>query len=531
MSGFGVIFSNYIRRALAYRWLVLVPTVLVFALVTVFVTIQPDNYESYAVLMPPIAKPGDSATRRDSGDVARDMFRSATERLLSTNTLMEVAEKHDPYPRLREERGMAAVVETLRTKIRIELNRNTGSITVYGSHSQGDRPAELAADMVNTLTTIFVKAQRSALEDKAAKLEKFLLQENVRYRQDLERAQKRVDDFREQYSGSLPDDEAANREQITILRQQIVDNRQNQRMYQGDISRLQREVVQLDTQIAFAQENGTASVAGAIASSERLLSSLQLELVRLRVQYHEENGKIVEQKALIESVKQEIQNLRSAEKSRSAQVREQYLLFMQDENRRQIGRYEEEAANVDTVVSAINAKITEAQKRVLVGAKIESQYLSLHRDVEDILVRYKFVQGRLAAAQNRRKYGEYDSSAPIQVEQSAFVPAQPASPDRLVSSMIGLLIGLGIGVALAVLRHKLDGSYQQADDLRALMPGAVLVTIPEVRTSGVRIGRAIFGVLSGLVLAGVFAATIGILGIQVGWWGEPEMIRALIEMR
>ena len=126
MSGFGVIFSNYIRRALAYRWLVLVPTVLVFALVTLFVTIQPDNYESYAVLMPPIAKPGDSATRRDSSDVARDMFRSATERLLSTNTLMEVAEKNDPYPRLREERGMAAVVETLRKRIRIELNRNTG---------------------------------------------------------------------------------------------------------------------------------------------------------------------------------------------------------------------------------------------------------------------------------------------------------------------------------------------------------------------------------------------------------------------
>ena len=56
MSGFGVILGHYVRRALAYRWLVLVPAVLVFALVTLNVTVQPDIYESYAVLMPPISR-------------------------------------------------------------------------------------------------------------------------------------------------------------------------------------------------------------------------------------------------------------------------------------------------------------------------------------------------------------------------------------------------------------------------------------------------------------------------------------------
>jgi hypothetical protein len=117
------------------------------------------------------------------------------------------------------------------------------------------------------------------------------------------------------------------------------------------------------------------------------------------------------------------------------------------------------------------------------------------------------------------------------VEQGAFVPIKPASPDRLMTSLVGLLIGLGVGVGLAFLRHRMDASYRQADDLRALMPGAVLVTIPEVRTSGVRIGRALMNVVAGLALAGIFAATVGILGIQVGWWGEPEMIRALIELR
>lgn len=530
MSGFGVIFGNYLRRAMAYRWLVLVPTVLVFALVTLSVTIQPDTYESNAVLMPPIAKPGEAATRRDSLDVARDMFRQATDRLLSTNTLMQVAEKHDPYPEVRERRGMVAVIEALRKHVRIELNLRTGSITIFASHSAGDRPAELSAEMASTLASIFVDNQRDALEDKAAKLEKFLLQEKTRVREELERAQNRVYAFNTKHTGALPTDVETNKSRIDRLRQQIVDHRQNQRMVQSDIRRLGREVAHLDTQLIYTAERGDGSIAVAIEGSERLLSSLQLELARLRVEYEEGNDKLVEQKVLIEGVKAQIVELRGTD-SKSTQSREQYLKFLQDENRAQITRYEQEVVHLDTVTIDLEKNIDVAQQALLTAARIDSEFDAVNREVEDILTRDAVIQRKLTDAQNRRKYGEYDSSAPIQVEQGAFVPIKPASPDRLMTSLVGLLIGLGVGIGLAFLRHRMDASYRQADDLRALMPGAVLVTIPEVRTSGVRIGRALMSVVAGLALASIFAATVGILGIQVGWWGEPEMIRALIELR
>ncbi|MHC4134380.1 MAG: GumC family protein [Planctomycetota bacterium] len=530
MSGFGVIFGNYLRRAMAYRWIVLVPTVLVFALVTLSVTVQPDTYESNAVLMPPIAKPSETATRRDSLDVARDMFRQATDRLLSTNTLMQVAEKHDPYPELRERRGMVAVIETLRRHVRIELNLRTGSITIFASHSAGDRPAELSSEMASTLATIFVDSQRNALEDKAAKMEKFLLQEKTRVREELERAQNRVYAFNLKHSGSLPTDVETNKSRIDRLRQQIVDHRQNQRMVQSDIRRLGREVAHLDTQLTYTAERGDGSIAMAIEASERLLSSLQLELARLRVEYEDGNDKIVEQSVLIDGVQAQIEGLRGTD-SKSTRSREQYLKFLQDENRKQITRYEEEVVHLDKVIIDLEKGIDVAQQALLTAARIDSEFDAHNREVEDILGRYTVIQRKLTEAQNRRKYGEYDSSAPIQVAQGAFVPIKPASPDRLMTSLVGLLIGLGVGIGLAFLRHRIDASYRQADDLRALMPGAVLVTIPEVRTSGIRIGRALMNVVAGLALAGIFAATVGILGIQVGWWGEPEMIRALIELR
>jgi uncharacterized protein involved in exopolysaccharide biosynthesis len=530
MSGFGVILGNYARRALTYRWLVLVPAVLVFALVTLNVTVQPDVYESYAVLMPPISQPTASSPRV-SDEVARNMFRSATERLLSTKTLTLVAEKLDPYPQIREERGMAGVVDKMRENIRVEINSHAGTITVVAAHSLGDRPAEMAADIVNTLTGIFVRSQRDSLDDNAAKAEQFLLQEKARHRRDLDRARNAVEEFKARHPGELPEDVESNRAEIGRLEQRIVDTKQNQRDYQYEVGRIQRELARLDLDLSSLRETGDTGEMTAARASERLLEGLRAELDQLLITYAEDHENVRKHKIYIASVERQTNEFRERAHSGTAVDRVAFVQYTMDEHRKLIKRAEEESAALDGVIAKYDAEIKRAEERILTAAKLEVQYLSLKRDVEDLQERYTDVEKRLAEAQYERKYGEYDSTTPILVEQSGFVPARAARPDRLVTSLVGLLVGLGIGVGLAVTRYKLNATYQQAEDLRALMPGAVLVTIPEVRTSGVRIGRAIAGVLGGLVLAGIFAATVAILGIQLSWWGEPEMIRALISLR
>ncbi len=529
MSGFGVILGHYVRRALTYRWLVLVPAVLVFALVTLNVTIQPDIYESYAVLMPPIAHP--AAGPSEHGAVEANMFRSATERLLSTKALTYVAEKLDPYPLLRETKGMEAVIDRLREDIRVEINPSAGSITVVAAHSEGERPAEMAADVVNTLTSTFIKSQRESLDDNAAKAEQFLLQEKARHRRDLDRARNLVEEFKAKHPGELPSDVDANKAEIDRTAQRIVDNRQNQRLFKAEARRLEAEVALRQTELARLKEDGSADEAAAVHVSERLLESLKAELAQLLVTYDEGHDNVKKRKAYIASVEQTTEQLRERAHSGSAVEQVAWFEFTMDQTKKQIERAMQDADDIDGVIADLEKGIKAAEQRNLTASKFEVQYVSLNRDVSDLEERYTAVEERLAEAQYERKYAEYDSTTPILIEQSGFVSGVPARPDRLVTSLVGILVGAGIGVGLAVTRFKLNATYQQAEDLRALMPGAVLVTIPEVRTSGVRIGRAIAGVLGGLVLAGIFAGTVAILGIQLGWWGEPEMIRALINLR
>ena len=531
MTGFGVIFGVYLRRALSYRWLVLVPTVLVFAAMTLHVTLEPDVYESHAVLMRPIAKPADGAAAQDIDSIAGDMFRSATERFMSTAMLLKVAERCDPYPELSRRGEHVQLVERLRRNIRIEMNNTTGSITVYATHTGGERPADTAASIVNTLTDLFVESQREAMQEKVTKSKRFLLQEKALLRRDLDRFRKKVEEFKAEHRGSLPDDVESNRREIERIGQAIVDYRQTQRFYQEQQASLGREIVRLDTELSLLDAQGPSTVAGAVGVAEGLLNGLELELKQLLLTHAPDNDRVVNHKRYMDEVRSRLEELKGAESDVAQRTRSDYIRYTQDELRKQAARHTEGAANLDGEIKKLELKIEEANQRILTASRIEGVYISLQRDVQDVEAEYGRVVASLAAAERRDAWNEYDSTTPFQVEQRAFASARPARPDRLFNSVLGLLLGLAVGVGLAVARHRLDVSYRQAEDLRAIMPGAVLVTIPDVPASGIRIGRVLGGVLAGLVLTAIFAVTIGILGIQTGWWGDESMIEALIQLR
>ena len=85
-----------------------------------------------------------------------------------------------------------------------------------------------------------------------------------------------------------------------------------------------------------------------------------------------------------------------------------------------------------------------------------------------------------------------------------------------------------VGLILAGLRIVPES--KDSRDRPLDIPGAVLVTVPEVY-KGARLGVMFTRLLGGLVLASIFTVTVVVLGIQIGWWGEPEMVRALINLR
>ncbi|MEA4888144.1 MAG: Wzz/FepE/Etk N-terminal domain-containing protein [Clostridiaceae bacterium] len=67
----------------------------------------------------------------------------------------------------------------------------------------------------------------------------------------------------------------------------------------------------------------------------------------------------------------------------------------------------------------------------------------------------------------------------VNIIDQAIVPKSPSSPNKPMNLALGLLIGLVLGVGLALLVDFLDTSVKSADDVQALTGFSLLGTIPE----------------------------------------------------
>jgi succinoglycan biosynthesis transport protein ExoP len=68
-------------------------------------------------------------------------------------------------------------------------------------------------------------------------------------------------------------------------------------------------------------------------------------------------------------------------------------------------------------------------------------------------------------------------------------PAVPAAPSRIRLLLMALALALAAGVGACLLAEHLDVTFRSMDDLRSFTRVPVLVSIPEVRTRGERLGR------------------------------------------
>jgi uncharacterized protein involved in exopolysaccharide biosynthesis len=95
-------------------------------------------------------------------------------------------------------------------------------------------------------------------------------------------------------------------------------------------------------------------------------------------------------------------------------------------------------------------------------------------------------------------------NAEARIIDEATLPMKPFKPNRTLFVLIGSLIGLGLGVGLAVFAEISDRTFRYAGDLQRYVGLPVLVCIPQVETAGelrkIRIRRRLIWGVSLLLL-------------------------------
>lgn len=137
---------------------------------------------------------------------------------------------------------------------------------------------------------------------------------------------------------------------------------------------------------------------------------------------------------------------------------------------------EEGRALIQNRIDAANDRFLEVTKRLEEARRAGSASLA-----ETFQTERNVLIARLGVLAQR--LDDYEVTRPTnlsggEVIEPAAVPSSPSSPDHVTNGVLGLILGLAFGIAIAFLRERFDDRFRGREDVSRALEAPVLATVP-----------------------------------------------------
>lgn len=476
------------------KWLIILPTLAVAAAVAVVVWRLPNVYESTTLLTVRPASISTAAVPQLSESDLSIRINNISQEVTSRSTLEPMIQRYDLYAAERR-RGasMDELVERMRTRdIKFTLNTTRNDITngFYLAFRGSDRRTTQA--VTEALASKFVSTQTQAAGNDARNTKEFFEEQVNQAKQRLDEIDQQRLDFMKRNIGSLP-------MELQGLVGQLSGLREEQKARINEIGRLNDQIAANNKFIADLSKSNKQSVENFIATIQDPKSTpgyaeLVKTMAALKSQREEmsvllkpaapemkANQKQIDeiQRQMDEQVEEHDRKVAEQRKRLEEQV-DPRLTSYQGENSRMAGELKRQQAllsQTESQIASVESRLNSVPNSEVGLEAINREYLSA-KTIYDNLVEQR-QKADIGAEVAVRAQGES-----IAVIDPASLPEQPVAPKRPVLMLLGLIVGLGCGIALAAafeLPRLL--TVQTAEDAQHYTGLPVLVTLPVLMTS------------------------------------------------
>ena len=487
--------DDALRIAWRRKWWVLVP-LLIFSIGTPLVArLIPDRYRSEAVILIVPQRVPESYVRSTVTTLIADRVRTISQQIMSRARLEGIIQDFDLYPEQRRTGIMEDVVETMRRNIRVDIPRSSGRRDASSSFqvSFTSTDPRTAMRVTDRLAYLFIDENLRDREVLAEGTDQFLETQLNEARRQLQEHEQALEAYRLRFSGQLPSQLDSNIQvlQSTQAQLQAVDEA---------ISRDRDRLIALDGMIAdtealpvtssFAVDGATdvppLTTAEALEAARNQLRLAEVrfkpehpDLIRLE-RHIEDLERKVEAEALARPVSPAavpMESMTAAERAQQTRLSE--LRAEKDQIAARLASQQEDRTRLEQMAVSYRQRIEAAPSR-------ESELVALTRDYDTLRQRYaqllsKREDAKIAADLERRQIGEQ-----FRIIEPARIPSRPVSPNRSQINLFGVLMGLGIGVALVAWLEYRDLSLRNDDDIALVLQLPVLATVPVIQTAADR---------------------------------------------
>lgn len=453
------------------KWMIYFTTLALTLASVVTIALLPDQYQATTTILVDPQKVPDEYVNATIKSPLTERLQTISQEVLSSTRLQEVIDKWNLYAELRQSMSPDQIIDYMRSKIKIDVRRASGSGPGAFSITYEGRNPVVVAQVTNELASRFIEWNLQTRQQQAMGTTQFLSGQLQGAKHDLAQQESQVRGFKMEHLGEMPEQVPANLGTLAQLRAQ-------QQSSHDALNRLEQERIELQRLPEMAGRYGRAPApATERGRLEDEKMRLEGQLFELRRRYTAAHPEVADAQARLERVKQQLRAVPASEDPRRTEADNSPAAVRLEIIAREMKRLEEDQKRLQLQIAAYQAKLDAVPLR-------EQQYVDLTRDYDVSKDKYRSLlqkkfSAEMAADLERKQQGER-----FTVLDPARPPEKPIKPNRKVLMAGAFLASLVLSLGLVLVKETLDTTIKAERHLAGMVPDSVvlLASIPTIIT-------------------------------------------------
>jgi polysaccharide chain length determinant protein (PEP-CTERM system associated) len=453
------------------RWSLILPALIVFIMGAMIAFALSPNYRSTATILIEEQEIPKEYVMSMVTSYAEQRIQSINQRIMSASRLLEIINRFNLYPDLRERWTVEEIIEKMRKDIRFEtisaevVDRRTGrptATTIAFTVSYEGKIPSTVQQVANVLASFYLEENLRVREEKTAGASKFIEEEMKEVQASLAGLDARIAAYKQKHLNALPE--------LTQMNLQ-------------ELERVERNIEQMDIQLRTLMEREgslqtqLASVPPDLSNPDKeRLKELKVKLVFLTNRYSEMYPDVIKTRAEIQELEKKLR-VTGIGPIGNKPDNPAYINLAS-----QLTSTQSEIDSLKKQILVFQKRRDDYRRRIQNSPRVEEGYRPLVVERNNLQAKFddlmkKHMETKVASGMEKGQMGER-----FTLIDPPRMPEKPVSPNILAILLIGLILGIGSGVGTASLKEYHDQSVKNPEDLTRATGFTVLAGIPEILT-------------------------------------------------
>lgn len=535
-------YLDIIRR---HKYLVIIPALLLMIISAAVVYLLPATYKSEGLILIESQEIPNDLVRSTVTSYADQRIEVIKQKIMTTAKVMDIVKKYQLYPDLRQnKRPVSEIVDSFRENIEVKMvsanvadprgGRNSRASIAF-TVSFMDKSPDLAQKVANDLVTEFLNENVRTRTNRAAETKNFLEEEGNKFELKVQLLEKKVAEFKDEHSDSLPELLQYNLSMVERLQQELADNQNQIMVLKDQIMTMSLEMVNIQPYID--SQNRLSSAGEKPTTAEQQLLQVKAEYSRLSAKYSENHPNVLQLKRQIASLENELgidtsevdrlttqlglatvnlnnlkqrysdshpdvklgqnqvqdlelelsqavlqakQTQKKATKSGTLEKQLMSPVYLQIKSK--IDSSEREIIRLQSRQTELNQKLADFEQSVVKTHQVKRAYDDLTRDYQNNVAKYKELRAKQLEAELAQNLESENKGESFTLIEPPRIPSKAEKPNRPKLLAMGIVGSIGAGLGLAILVEMLFGGIRGYEQITRVLGSAPLVVVPVITT-------------------------------------------------